>query len=180
MAKISGGKNLQNAMSQIAKSLKSGGKVRIGFMEDAKYPDGTSVAMAAAINNYGAPRAGIPPRPFFSNMVKDKASGWPEAIRENLKQTNYNTHLTLDRVGAGIASQLRDAIIDTNDPPLSPVTIMLRGMKGNDTSLKVTGKTVGEAAERVREGKTNYGASTKVLDDTGHMLASVNHVVDAE
>lgn len=177
MAKIKGGAKLDAALKAIAKKLKKGGTLRVGFMEGAQYPDGTSIPMVGAIQNFGAPRAGIPPRPFFSNMVKDKSPGWPRAITENLKQSNYDTHLALDAVGTGIAAQLRDAIIDTNAPPLSPVTVMLRGMRSNDPALKVTGKTVGEAAQRVRDGKTNYGASSKVLVDHGDMLNAVTHAV---
>lgn len=174
--KITGGDKLAEALKKISKSLNKGGKVKVGFLEGSTYPDGTSVPMVAAIQNYGAPRRGIPPRPFFTNMVKTKSPTWPKAIKENLKETNYDTQTTLERVGAGIASQLQDAIINTNDPPLSPVTVMLRGMRSQ--GVKITGKTVGEAAQRVKDGKTNYGASTKVLNDTGHLINSVGHKVD--
>lgn len=174
---IKGGDKLAAAMRDIAKNLKKGGTLKVGFLEGAKYPNGTPVAMVAAIQNFGAPRAGIPPRPFFSNMVKEKSKSWPKAIEENLRRSNYDTALTLERVGEGIASQLQQAIIDTDAPPLSPVTVMLRGMKGNDPSLKVTGKTVGQAAARVKAGKTNYGASTKPLVDSGDMIRAVGKEV---
>ena len=77
----------------------------------------------------------------------------------------------------GIKGQLQQSIIDTNEPALSPVTVMLRGMKSNDQSLVVTGKTVGEAAARVAAGKTNYGASTKPLIDSGNLLNAVDYTV---
>lgn len=180
MAQVSGGDKLDKALDEIARKLSKGGKVRVGFINGATYPDGTPVAMVAAIQNYGAPRAGIPPRPFFTNMVKEKSPGWPAAIEENLRETNYDVATTLSRLGQGIESQLQDSIINTFDPPLSPVTVMLRGMRKNNPDLKVTGKTVGEAAQRVKDGKTNYGASTKPLVDTGDLLRSITSDVTTE
>lgn len=180
MATIKGGDRLNAALAKIAKDLKKKGKLRVGFLEGAEYPDGTPVAMVAAIQNYGAPRAKIPARPFFSNMVKDNSRQWPAQLTTALKASNYDTDMALTRMGMLIASQLQDAIINTNAPALSPITVMLRGMRANDPSLKVTGKTVGQAAQRVKDGKTNYGASTKVLDDTGYMLRKVDYSVDVK
>ena len=177
MAEIKGGKKMADALNKIAAKLGKGGTVKVGFLAGATYPNGTPVAMVAAIQNFGAPKVGIPPRPFFTNMVKEKSPSWPKAIQTQLKDTDYNVSLTLDRVGEGIEGQLQQSIIDTNAPALSPVTIMLRGMKRNDSSLIVTGKTVAEARARVAAGKTNYGASTKPLVDDGHMLNSTGHEV---
>jgi len=50
-------------------------------------------------------------------------------------------------------------------------------MRSHDQALVVTGKTVGEAAERVANGDDNYGASTKPLIDSGHLLNSVDYEV---
>lgn len=176
--KVTGGDKYKEAVSDISRKLAKGGTVRIGFLANAKYPNGTPVAMIAAIQNFGAPRRGIPPRPFFSGMVKDKKDGWAPAIAENLKRTNYNVAQTLELMGQGIKLQLQQSIIDTMAPALSPITVMLRGMKANDTSLMVTGRTVGEAARRVADGKTNYGASTKPLVDSGFMLGRVDYEVN--
>jgi hypothetical protein len=179
VAEIKGGDKLNAALAAIAAKLKDGARVKVGFINGATYPDGkgTPVAMVAAIQNYGAPRAGIPPRPFFTNMVKEKSAEWPAAIEANLRETNYDTETTLNRVGQMIESQLQDSIINTYAPALSPVTVMLRGMRKNNPDLKVTGKTVGQAAQRVEDGKTNYGASTKPLVDTGVMLREITSQV---
>jgi hypothetical protein len=136
--------------------------------------------MVAAIQNWGAPGAGIPPRPFFSNMVAAKSPDWGKQLGNILVTVGYDSDVALDRMGKGIEGQLRQSIIDTNSPALSPITVMLRGMKSHDQSLVVTGKTVGEAARRVALGLTNYGASTKVLDETGWLLGSVDHEVKAK
>jgi hypothetical protein len=81
-------------------------------------------------------------------------------------------------MGEGIKGQLQQSIADTDAPALSQITLMLRKMRSEDQSLVVTGKTVGEAARRVAEGESTAGVSTKPLDDTGHMKASVDYEVD--
>lgn len=135
--------------------------------------------MVAAIQNFGAPRAHIPPRPFFTNMVKEKSPEWPKAMGELIKDNDYDANLTLNQMGQGVKQQLEQSIIDTYAPALSPVTVMLRGMRSQDQNLVVTGKTVGEARRRVALGLTNYGASTKPLIDRGEMLAAVDWEVNA-
>lgn len=137
MATIRGGAKFTEAINDIAKRLDSG-VVRVGFLEGATYASGANdqgadwangkpVAMVAAIQNYGAPSRGIPPRPFFSNMVKEKSAEWPKAIAQNLRETGYDVPLTLERVGQGVAGQLRQSIVDTNSPPLSPKTVARKG-----------------------------------------------------
>jgi hypothetical protein len=174
---VKGGSKLDKALAQISKGVSQKGTLQVGYLENARYPDGTLIAMVAAIQNFGAPRASIPPRPFFSNMIARNSAGWPAAISKNLKDTNYDVATTLARMGEGIKGQLQDEIVATFDPPLSPITVMLRGMRANDPSLVVTGKTVGIAAARVAAGKTNYGAPTKPLVDSGLLLNKADYRV---
>lgn len=127
MAKVTGGDKFDKVLKEISEQLGGDRVLRVGFLENATYPDGTSVALVAAIQNYGAPSRNIPPRPFFSNMVKDKSEGWPAAIALNLKETEYDVDKTMQLVGEGIAGQLRQSIIDTNFPPLAESTIARKG-----------------------------------------------------
>jgi len=170
---IKGGDKLAGALRAIAQKLKKASTLRVGFLENAVYPNGTPVAMVAAVNNFGAPRASIPKRPFFSDMVASKSNGWPKIIGAALAANDMDGERALAITGEHIKGELQESIINTMSPALSPITIMLRGMKSADQSLVVTGKTVGEAARRVAEGKTNYGASTKPLIETGWMLDKV-------
>lgn len=127
MSNVSGGEKLEAALNAIAKRLKRGAVVKVGFLEKATYPDGTRVALVAAIQDFGAPSVGIPPRPFFRNMVADKKDEWPAAVEGLLKKTDYDVDQTLALMGEGIAGQLRQSIVDTNDPPLKPATIARKG-----------------------------------------------------
>jgi hypothetical protein len=176
MALITGGEKLKARLDEIAKSVKRGAKLRVGFLEGATYPvdqGGQSVAMVAAIQNFGAPSRGIPPRPFFTNMIKTHGDEWPDELAAILVATNYSATRALKMLGAHIEAELRQAIIDTNSPPLSAITLMLRKMRSEDQSLVVTGATVGEAARRVKAGESTSGVSDKALVDTGHLLGSV-------
>lgn len=174
---VEGGEKLAAYLAELSQKVSKKGSLSVGFFEGKTYPNGTSVAMVAAIQNFGAPKAGIPPRPFFSNMVRMKSGSWGPTLGNILRANDYDCARSLGLLGEEIAGDLRQSIIDTNSPALSPVTVMLRGMRANDPSLTVSGKTVGEAARRVAEGKTNYGASAKPLVDQGILLNSVEYKV---
>lgn len=177
MAEIKGGEAFREALRRISEGLSSATAVRVGFLEGAKYGDGTPVAMVAAIQEFGAPAAGIPPRPYFRSMVAAKSPGWGEALGQILPAVDYDAAAALTQMGEGIAGQLRQSIADTMSPPLSPVTLMLRKMRAENPDLVVTARTVGEAARRVAAGESYGGAPTKPLVDTGHLLGSVDYEV---
>lgn len=175
MASVTGGNKLGSILAGISAKLETAKEVEVGFLPGATYPDGTLVAAIAAIQEFGAPRKGIPPRPYFRSMIAAKSPEWPDAIRGVLKANDYDAHKTLDIVGDQIAGQLKQSIEELFDPPLSPVTLMLRGMR---TQAKFKGMRFGElikiARQRVAAGETNYGPSTKPLVDSGDLLRSID------
>lgn len=174
---FSGGAALEAKLREIAKKVGKAATLRVGFLENATYPDGKPVAMVAAIQEFGAPRARIPPRPFFRNMIAAKSPNWGESLAAVLKNNDYDAGKSLAVMGEGIKSQLVASIVEINSPALSPVTLMLRKMRSDDQNLVVTGKTVGEAARRVAEGESYSGVSTAVLIDSGHLQNSVDYEV---
>lgn len=127
MATIRGGDKLSAALSAIAQGLSKAETLRVGFLEGGTDQEGTSIPMKAAILDGGAPSRGIPPRPFFRNMVAEKSPEWPEAIAGLLKANDYDAAKALDITGQAIEGQLRQSIIDTNTPPLAPATIAAKG-----------------------------------------------------
>lgn len=50
---LSGGARLQAHLDRILERVKSAKEVRVGFLEGATYPDGTSVPMVAAVQEFG-------------------------------------------------------------------------------------------------------------------------------
>lgn len=127
MAAVKGGQKAAKRLAELDALLRKVGTLRVGFLENARYPDGTPVAMVAAIQDYGAPRAGIPPRPFFRNMVRKKSPGWPKAAADLLIANRMDADLTLRQMGEGIKGQLQQSIQETNAPPLKPATIKRKG-----------------------------------------------------
>lgn len=126
-AQVTGGNAALPYLLDLGRKIGAAKEVRVGFLEGATYDDGTPVAMIAAIQNFGAPSRGIPPRPFFSNMVKAKASEWGPAFAMAMQDADNNSAVALTRMGEGISGQLRQSIIDTNTPPLAPATIRRKG-----------------------------------------------------
>ena len=163
MASISGGDKLEAKLRELAAKVSRPATLRVGFLENARYPDGTPVAMIAAIHNWGAPSRGIPPRPFFSNMIKAKKGEWPAAIAEQLRVADWDAAVALDVVGAAIAGQLRESVIETNSPPLKDATIV---RKGGTRGMKYDPKN-----------RATFPA--KPLIDTGWMYENIDHEVKA-
>lgn len=172
MSAFKGGDKLQAVLRGVAEKVSKDKVLRVGFLETAKYPDGTNVAQVAFWDEYGTKSA--PPRPFFRTVIAEKSDGWGRALGRALKDNDYDADRAFALVGTGIKDQVVTSIVNTAAPALSPVTVMLRGMRSNDPSLVVTGKVVGEAAARVAAGKTNYGANDKPLIDSGDMQRSVD------
>lgn len=148
MATIKGGEKLAAALAKIARSVDHPATVRVGFLEKAKYPDGKPVAMIAAINEFGAPSRGQPPRPFFRNAIAKHKGEWPGAIAGLLRANDYDVAKALDLTGYAIAGQIRQSIIDLTDPSLAPSTVR---KKGFDKPLIETGTMLNSIDHEVVE-----------------------------
>jgi hypothetical protein len=127
MAGIKGGEKLERALAELSRNVTSAATLRVGFLENATYPDGTKVALVAAVNNFGAPSRGIPPRPFFTNMVADRSGEWPAILAEGLKKNRYDATAALTLTGEFIRSHLQQAIRDFSGVPLAASTVARKG-----------------------------------------------------
>jgi hypothetical protein len=145
MASIKGGKKLQAALARIAAQLGEPATLRVGFLEGSTAPNGDSMPLRAALNDYG--HGTTPPRPFFRNMVAAKSPDWPDGIAYQLKATGYDTELTLARTGEAIKGQLQESILDLWSPPLAASTIK---KKGFDKPLIEHGDMINAAAWEVK------------------------------
>lgn len=170
---VSGGTHMAAALEKIAKQLGNGKLLRVGFLETEKYPDGTNVAQVAFWNEYGTKTA--PPRPFFRSMIAKKKAGWGPALGRLLVQNAYDVDKAMKTMGLGMSEQVVTSIIDTNAPPLSDITLMLRKMRIGKTDAKTTGAMVGEAARRVAAGESTAGINAKPLIYTHEMETSVGY-----
>lgn len=171
VVKLTGGEGIEAKLRELSKLAKKRATARVGFLEGATYPDGTPVAMVAAIQNYGAPARGIPPRPFFSAMIAEKSSGWGDSLAATFRAADYDAPAALELFGEGVAGQLRQSLVDMTEPALSPVTLLLRERfpdgQGYDFS------DVQQARADIAAGVQPSGAHSNPLVWSGHMLQSI-------
>jgi hypothetical protein len=165
-------------LNNIRQRLGSPKKVSVGFLAGSTEVDGASLPLVAATQEFGSAADHIPPRPFFRSMIAKHKAEWSGQLAKVVRSDGYDAVAALNQMGEVISGELRQSIIDTNAPALSPVTLMLRKMKSRTPGLIVTRTTVGEAAARVKAGESTSGVSTKPLVETGTMLQGVNHEVE--
>lgn len=174
MAKVSGGGGIAATLGRIGKALDKAHEVRVGFLDGATYPEGgLNVPTVAALNNFGAPGAGIPARPFFSGMIAQEKGMWGERFGTIMKAVDMDAHKALELMGEGIAGQLKAAIINFSGAPNSPVTDFIK------ERFPMAGQTfadVQQAREDVAKGE-RAAKKGKPLIHTGHMLNSVDKEV---
>lgn len=135
MAAFTGGDKLEKRLKEIAQKLGSAKSVRVGFLENATYPNGQSVAEVAAYAEYGTSKS--PPRPFFSQMIARYKGGWGKKVGNLLKLNNYDTARTLGLFGEGVKGQLQQSIIDFTDPQDSDATKARKNFKYPDSSTLI-------------------------------------------
>lgn len=146
MAGSVGGDKLAAYLEKYAANVNTARSVEIGFLEGSTYPDGTSLPMVMAVQEFGSPKLGIPPRPYFRSMINDNRKEWPATIATLLKANDYDAAKTLGQVGAMIKGQLQQSIVNTNTPPNAPSTI---ARKGSSKPLVDTGHALASVDYRV-------------------------------
>ncbi len=122
-----GGDRFAAKLREIARRLGADPYVKVGFPQGSTYPDGTSLPLVAAVNEFGAPSRGQPARPFMRNTIKKHGKEWPKAAAKLLKANDYDAKKTLALVGEGIKGQLQQSIHDLVAPPLAQSTIDRKG-----------------------------------------------------
>lgn len=137
-------------LSKVASQLESK-QVKVGFIDGTTYPDGTSVAMVAAGNEWGIPDNNQPPRPFFRNAISEHEKEWSEAVARGL-EAGYPVDQVLELVGAKIQGDVQESIATLIDPPLSPTTLHIRRTRKD----RPTDSTKPLVDEKVMIGDVNY------------------------
>ena len=65
----------------------------------------------------------IPARPFFRTMIAENSPEWGGQLAKILVDSDYDAAKALDQMGESIAGELKQSIIDFNDPPNAKSTI---------------------------------------------------------
>lgn len=136
-------------------------RAKVGWFESAKYPDGTPVAYVAAIQEYGSPAQGIPPRPHKRLTVEKNEQAWKATIASGAKAVLKGIATgasVMEAIGLKAAGDWRKAIATLKEPALKESTVAARKYKRAD--------------------KKTTGNLTKPLVDTGTMLNTLTNVVE--
>ena len=142
---VVGGKKLDLALRALEKKITSGGVLRMGFLEGAKYPERTnkrflkavgskatpkvlpemSIAQAAFWNEYGTKTA--PARPAFRTTIARKSKEWGEKLGKAVVATDYDGRKALALLGQDMRDDLENAIAQWSAPANAPLTVKIKG-----------------------------------------------------
>lgn len=105
--------------------------VNVGIPEGAGTEEnGTSVAMVAAVHEYGSPSQGIPERPFLRVTVDRNREKYVRLNRINLVKVvrgELSVEDALGQLGAMAAGDVQETIRRGDFAPLKPATIKRKG-----------------------------------------------------
>lgn len=106
--------------------------VKVGILDNSKYPDGTSVATVAYKNEYGWKN--IPPRPFFRQTIKEQKENWAKLMQQGFK-AGYSLEKCFGLVGTAMQADIQYSIMTFTTPRNADATIAI---KGTDSPLRHT------------------------------------------
>lgn len=160
---IRGGDKLRERLQKLASMHVT---AKVGFLDRATYPDGTSVAYVAYVNEYGR---GNPPRPFLKQTENRCHKKWTKGIIHALiasgsvNQANMKKAYEMAaQVAVGDVKKAIKSWPSTEPVPNSPATIRRKAKRGRS----------GRNLAPIDPGQ--------VLIDTGRMIAAVGYEVKIE
>lgn len=98
------------------------------------------VATVAYWNNFGTSRAKA--RPFFSDMIAEDSPTWGRKLAAVAKHVNYDTKLTLARMGEGIQGRLVKKIVDW-PADNAPLTVAIKGFNKGLEDQRIMQRSTG-------------------------------------
>lgn len=158
----------------------NGAESKVGWFESARYPDGTPVAYVAAIQEYGSPQNSIPSRSFMRTTGIEKQTEWANIagiLAARVVAGKMSVFDAFETIGLQAEGDFAAKIASIVSPPLSKITLGAR--KFRQEGKKVTGRTIGEIARLLKEGKLDIsGVSDKPLVDSALMVNTLTHVTE--
>jgi hypothetical protein len=148
-----------DALRQTIKGL-DGAESKVGWFPSAVYEKGQPVAGIAAVQEFGSPSRGIPPRPFFRTTAIEKRGEWSknaEQLARRAATGKMAPELVMEGVALAAGGNVRATITKIQSPPLKQSTIDAR-------------------KRRLADGGASAKATiAKPLVDTGIMLATLSY-----
>lgn len=113
--------SLDQALNRLLSS--NGMHVKVGVLDNSKYPDGTSVATVAFKNEYGYKN--IPSRPFFRQTIKEKREEWSNLAINGIR-AGYSIDKVMGLVGTQMEGDIKMSIMSWTTPRNSDYTIAIK------------------------------------------------------
>lgn len=119
--KTKGGAKLKAALKKAQKEQGIHG-VEVGFFENSRYPDGSSVVVAAALNEFGTET--IPERPALRQANVRLYRELPELLKKRIDSQTMTVDVRLaNEIGNKAQDLIRESIEGLSEPPNAPSTI---------------------------------------------------------
>ena len=183
-------RRVAGAGRKVIESIVKSGRIesKVGFFPSAHEVNGVPTAQVAEWMEYGVPSRSIPARPTARPAADANAANWKKVAEYGARRVAEGKETvfeSMERIGVVAAGDWREEIINKYDPPLSPLTMMIRKYKkehGQDVKIggALVGQLAGELADMEARGESpNFaGVSSKPLNDTGAMLAQLTHITE--
>lgn len=161
---------------------------KVGWFDSARYPDGTSVAYVATIQEFGDESHKIPPRPTMRPTIVAQGAAWSSLMAKGslaAVEGKETARSIFEKLGLQASGDVRRAIATLTAPALSPLTIAIRAYKRDirvyGPQPKFTGKTVGQVAGMMKKNELDVsGVSTKPLIFSSLMFVSLTYAVEVK
>lgn len=144
---------------------------KAGWLESARYEDGTPVAYIASIQEFGDPEHGISSRSFMRTSFDERGAHWSAVMRSGVKEIasgKVTAAQLLERVALVAAGDIRLKIASIYTPPLATATLQARHRRDQ-----------AEAAQTKR-GTPPKSTNIKPLVDTRHMINTLAGTVEVK
>lgn len=109
-----------------------GKQVKVGWFSSSVYPNGTPVALVAAVQELGSPAKNIPPRLGMRATAMRKWGEWKDLMLDGAKailQGRRTADQVMDTMGAKAAGDIAKNIASVWEPPLKEATVKARARK---------------------------------------------------
>ena len=119
-----GGNKFSVGVAKLSADFKDAGNLQVGFVDGAKYADGTDVASVAYYNEYGTNR--IPPRPFMRLTLANHGDQLARVVGKFMS-SGVPVEKVLSFLGEFTVNKIKEEIVKLDDPPNAPSTVAKKG-----------------------------------------------------
>ncbi|WP_277963896.1 hypothetical protein [Pseudomonas sp. RIT-To-2] len=186
---MAGGEALQKYLEGIAESLTKSSGLKVGFLEGSTYPDGTSVPMVAAVNEFGG-TIDIPERVQTVYFRMNERTGDVGHRFVRAQRSNFAQEVVIPAHKITIPSRpfFRETIGDFSPEWGDDLAkLLVKNRYDVQASLESMGMIIKKQLQdrivdldnpRNAASTLRQKAGNNPLVDTGHMLNSVDYEVD--